>query len=59
MHQQEDNFSLFNDFEHRFPVNQQSPLDYLGDNLKRKPRSSMESHERTLEIPICEPLYIQ
>ncbi len=58
--QQANNFEIYGDvFDHPMPTyNQQSPLDYLQDTLKRKPRSSMESHERSLEIPICEPLYI-
>lgn len=58
MHQQEDNFDIFGEYAHRLPYNQQSPLYYLEDNLKRKPRSSMESRERSLDIPICQPIYI-
>jgi hypothetical protein len=38
-------------------VAQQNPLDFL-DEIKRKPRSSMESNERTTEIPICDPAFI-
>ena len=36
----------------------QNPLDYLDDQLKRKPRSSMEEHEQCTEIPVCDPPFI-
>ena len=51
--QQENNFYEFGVY-----ANQQNPLDFLDDPFKRKPRSSMESRERTLEIPICGPAFI-
>ena len=49
---QTDNLNNFND---------QNPLDFLlapGLSLKRKTRSSMESSDRQLEIPVCQPPYI-
>ena len=37
----------------------QNPLDYLiKDDFHLKPRSSMESNDRQLEIPNSMPLYI-
>ena len=42
-----------------------NPLDYLVDEeideqlmMPRKPRSSIESSDRRLEIPACQPAYI-
>ena len=42
-----------------------NPLDYLADEeidmqlmMPRKPRSSIESSDRRLEIPACQPAYI-
>jgi hypothetical protein len=36
----------------------QNPLDYLDEQLKRKPRSSMEDYEQSAEIPNCDPPFI-
>lgn len=36
----------------------QNPLDYLDDQVKRKPRSSMEEHQRCMDIPMCDPPFI-
>ena len=34
------------------------PLEYLDDQLCRKPRSSLDSHDRAREIPMCDPPFI-
>ena len=39
----------------------QNPLDFLDEDQfmpKRKPRSSIESSDRQIEIPVCQPAYI-
>ena len=47
--------------QQNYPVEEQNPLDFLllpDLNMKRKTRSSMESADRQLEIPACQPPYI-
>lgn len=53
-------FNYFDDNEQLFKG--PNPLDFLVDDdqmlIKRRPRSSMESADRQIEIPACQPAFI-